>query len=213
MYHYVYLTTNVVNFKKYIGDHSSEILEDNYLGSGEYLKKAFKKYGRKNFKREILEIFPSKEEAFNSQEKYIQKFNTIIPFGYNISPKGGYGVPDSYLHEETRKKIGRSLLGENHPNFGKPAWNRGKKASEETKKKQSDSHKGQISWLKGTKGLIHPSEETKEKQRKALLGRPNPHRSHPCSEETKEKLRKPRGPMSEESKQKMRKPKTKRVKI
>lgn len=213
MYHYVYLTTNIVNSKKYVGDHSSEILEDNYLGSGEYLKKAFKKYGRNSFTREILEIFPSKEEAFNSQEKYIQKFNTLVPSGYNISPKGGYGVPDSYLHEETKEKIGKSLSGPNHPNFGKPAWNRGKKASEETKKKQSDSHKGQISWLKGTKGLIHPSEETKEKQRKALLGKPNPHRSHPCSEETKEKLRKPRGPMSEESKQKMRKPKTKRIKI
>ena len=49
-YYYVYLTTNLINGKKYIGQHYGE-LDDYYLGSGSILKKAILKYGRKNFKK------------------------------------------------------------------------------------------------------------------------------------------------------------------
>jgi len=88
-YNYVYITTNISSGKQYVGDHSTDNLEDGYLGSGIILSKVIKKYGRKNFKREILELFESKEEAFNAQEKYINEYNTLTPEGYNISPAGG----------------------------------------------------------------------------------------------------------------------------
>lgn len=42
------------------------------------------------------------------------------------------------ISEETlkkRRKLSKALTGENHPNFGKPSWNRGKKASIETRQK------------------------------------------------------------------------------
>lgn len=51
MYHLVYMTTNLVNGKMYVGVHSTENLEDGYLGSGNLIKKAVKKYGRENFDR------------------------------------------------------------------------------------------------------------------------------------------------------------------
>lgn len=54
MYHIVYLTTNLVNNKIYIGVHSTYDLNDDYLGSGFALKKAINKYGKEKFKREIL---------------------------------------------------------------------------------------------------------------------------------------------------------------
>lgn len=61
MFHIIYKTTNLLDGKFYIGAHSTEILEDGYLGSGKYLKRAVLKYGRENFAREILFVYSDKE--------------------------------------------------------------------------------------------------------------------------------------------------------
>ena len=37
-----------------------------YLGSGIGILNAVKKYNRENFKRKILEFFPTKQEAFDA---------------------------------------------------------------------------------------------------------------------------------------------------
>ena len=41
-------------------------------------------------------------------------------------------------------------IGENNPNFGKPAWNNGKHLSAETRKKISEARKGKPTCIKGT---------------------------------------------------------------
>jgi hypothetical protein len=106
-FHYVYITTNLINGHQYVGDRTCncEPEKDTYLGSGALFSKKKKEYGKQNFKKEILELCETKENAFNAQEKYIIQYNTLVPNGYNISPKGGYGVPGSYLHKETKQKI------------------------------------------------------------------------------------------------------------
>ena len=48
MYYFTYLTTNLANDKKYIGDHSTNNINDSYLGSGVYILKAIKKYIKSN---------------------------------------------------------------------------------------------------------------------------------------------------------------------
>ena len=103
--YFVYVTTNLINGKHYIGEHVTKNLNDNYLGSGVYLGKAFKKYGIENFKREILEYCDSKEAAFKLQEKYIIEYNTLRPNGYNISPTGGICVRGGRHGEETKQKL------------------------------------------------------------------------------------------------------------
>jgi len=126
MIHTVYLTTNLVNGKQYIGDHSTDNLDDNYLGSGLLIVKAIKKYGNINFKKKILEQFSSKNEAFNAQEKYIKKYNTLNPNGYNISPKGGHNVKGCFAKESLIKiSINRKgkCVGKDHPNWNKPLSN------------------------------------------------------------------------------------------
>ena len=49
----IYLTTNLVNNKKYIGVDTKN--NKYYFGSGTIIKQALKKYGKNNFTKEILE--------------------------------------------------------------------------------------------------------------------------------------------------------------
>ena len=94
--HYTYITTNIVNKKQYIGSRTTlktNINNDIYLGSGLYLLKAVKKYGKHNFTKNILKTYNTQKEAFYDEKIFIKKYNTLTPNGYNISPTGGLGVP------------------------------------------------------------------------------------------------------------------------
>ncbi len=66
-YHYLYKTTNNLNGKYYYGIHSTSNLDDNYLGSGKILRYSIRKYGKENFKREILEMFDSREDLIQAE--------------------------------------------------------------------------------------------------------------------------------------------------
>ena len=168
--YYVYLTTNLINNKKYVGSHRG-VTNDNYYGSGKIIKNALKKYNKENFKKEILEKTESRKEAFLLEKKYIDKFNTLYPSGYNLSPTGGMGnwggkhsekmkarmrilnLGKKYS-EETNKKKG--LPGEKNPFYGKHH-------TKESREKQSESHKGNKSWV----GKKH-TEESKLKISRSL---------------------------------------------
>lgn len=90
MHYIVYKTTNQVNGKFYIGTHKTVDLNDDYLGSGTLLKRAIKKYGVENFKKEILFAFDNPEDMFAKEaeivtEEFLSENNT-----YNLK-KGGFG--------------------------------------------------------------------------------------------------------------------------
>lgn len=53
-YFFIYKTTNLINGKYYIGMHATNNLEDDYLGSGTYLRRSVKKHGKESFKKEIF---------------------------------------------------------------------------------------------------------------------------------------------------------------
>ena len=69
MYGYVYLTTNLINGKKYVGQHKSSKFDKNYKGSGKLLRKAIRKYGKSNFKVEMIESCNNFNQL-NSREAY-----------------------------------------------------------------------------------------------------------------------------------------------
>lgn len=107
-YHIVYKTTNTVNNKIYIGIHSTDNLQDNYIGSGYVLKEAIKKYGRDKFIKEVLYTFNTRDEARHMEalivdEDFIQRKDT-----YNLTV-GGMGVENQ--------------IGERNHRYGKPAIN------------------------------------------------------------------------------------------
>lgn len=168
----IYKTTNLVNGKQYIGRDSHN--NPNYLGSGPLLKKAIRKYGKENFKKEILEVCKSEEDLSIREEYWLNYYdagnNPIFYNRHNHSNGSGRGEKSfwygKHLYEETRKKLSERKAGKNHPNYGKHL-------SDETKIKISESQRGEKSRLYGMGGDKNNffgkkhSEESKQKMRES----------------------------------------------
>ena len=168
-FNYIYLITNNLNGKIYVGKHSTDNLNDGYMGSGVALHRAYNKYGQENFTKKIL-AFADTEEKLNWFERfYIKKYHARTN-GYNLTD-GGDGVLGIQFSEETKRKLSEWRKG-------KPGPNNGKKMSEETKYKISETLKGKPGPNKGKP----MSEEQKHKISKTLKGKP-------MSEEHKQKLK------------------------
>lgn len=97
--YFIYETINLANGKTYVGQHKGE-LDDHYLGSGSVLRRAIEKYGKENFKRNILEIVS--EENVNQKEiEYIKQRKAEGKAEYNISGGGqACSNPLEYMPEE-----------------------------------------------------------------------------------------------------------------
>ena len=110
LYNFVYKTTNLINNKYYIGVHSTDDLDDGYLGSGKLLKRALKKYSKENFKREILHFCESMDAALAKEKEIVDLEFVKCESNYNVAIGGSGG----------------GLFGQDNPFFGK-------RHSEETK--------------------------------------------------------------------------------
>ena len=178
-YGYIYKTTNLINGRIYIGQKKGTI-NLSYLGSGKLIEKAILRYGKNNFRLEVLAFATTKPMLDGLEMKFIYEYRQVFgkEFLYNIM-NGGEGNTNP-LSEETKKKISLKALGRPKSKEHKRKLrevNIGKKLSKETRKKMSDSFSGRVF-----------SEEHKRKIGLALIG--NKHtlgRKH--TEEAKNKLR------------------------
>lgn len=111
--YYIYLTTNLINGKKYIGQHYGR-LDDKYFGSGILITKAIAEYGKENFVKEILEI-TTQEQIDEVEKYYIQKYNAVEDDNfYNISEGGQNGNGWKHAHQYWLE----------HPEKAKLIWER-----------------------------------------------------------------------------------------
>jgi DNA-binding Lrp family transcriptional regulator len=119
---FVYETTNLINGKKYIGKciFSRKNNWENYLGSGVYLKRAIKKYGKENFKREIIFLAIDKKEL-EEIEEFIIRFHDAVTSEryYNLKETsiGGDTFTNHPNREERLKKVSENSKGSNNPMY------------------------------------------------------------------------------------------------
>lgn len=137
----IYLWTNVKNNKKYVGQSSN--LHNRHLSflnfdkpyAGGNINRARLKYNNKEFwSYQVLE-YCSEEELDEREVYYINLYDSFNN-GYNLS-EGGNGTRGFKWTEEQKDK----KRGENHPLYGKPAHNRGVPMGEEQKRKLSKQKK------------------------------------------------------------------------
>ena len=135
LYFYIYVITNLINKKQYIGQHASNDENDDYNGSGKLIERAIKKYGKENFKKEIIQYCDYEIELNNLEIYWIKKLNTKVSNGYNLTD-GGEGGIRMIMSLESRKKISDRAKG-------RPTWNKGLKNiySPESLLKMSNSQK------------------------------------------------------------------------
>ena len=228
----IYIITNTVNGKKYVGQswNISARIATHFLGREQSLiSNAIKKYGKNAFQIDqiILDELISQAELDQAEIDKILELDSIRPNGYNLRSGGSRGKHS----QESKDKMSAASKGkpksEDHRNNMKGQFsnghiphNKGKSPSKETRQKISDKLSGRSL-----------SEETKKKM--SATRKINPHHTTPHTEETKEKIRaaralqihseesnkkrsetmkgRKRGPMSDEQKEKIRKSSANRV--
>ena len=151
----VYKHTNHVNGKAYIGWTSLTIEErwKNHLdavkhGSMTLFHRALRKHGSDQWRHEVLEVLQTNEEAKIAEVRLITEHKTYAfdheSIGYNMT-RGGDGTGGLKFTDEARQHMRYPKpwrRGAKHPLYGKPAHNRGKTSSEETKLKLSIARRG-----------------------------------------------------------------------
>jgi group I intron endonuclease len=112
----VYLVTNLINNKKYIGYTTKTLKErmqghfhkSKYKNDPHYFylfSLALKKYSKEVFQWEELCTCKDLKDCQEKEIFYIQKYNTVSPNGYNLTHGGNGGIQS----DETKKKISDSL--------------------------------------------------------------------------------------------------------
>ncbi|MFA2720635.1 GIY-YIG nuclease family protein [Bacillus paranthracis] len=164
----IYKATNKVNGKVYIGQTNKSFnirvgqhkTESSINRNNMVICKAIRKYGFENFEWEIICKCENQEEL-NEKEKYYIAFYNSYKNGYN-SNLGGGGNKGFKMPEKAKKTISIKLQGESNGMYGKPSPRRGVEVSLETRRKQSEAHKGKPTYT--------PTKETLKKRSLAQQG-------------------------------------------
>lgn len=106
-YGFIYITTNNINGKKYVGQKKYDDKRKwvSYLGSGIALNNAINKYGRENFSREIIEECNSKEQLDDREKYWIAYYDAVNSKAFYNIACGGDGGDTTRGHNESKKLI------------------------------------------------------------------------------------------------------------
>ena len=199
-YHYTYKTTNLINNRYYLGMHSTNRLDDGYLGSGKRLYYELNKYGRDNFKFEILKHFSCREDLVQAEialitEEDLKNTNCLnmVQGGGGFSPISSAVANNRRKHllesnkewkEDYSKKLSMSLLVYREGLSEEEVLHLNKKVKEGLKR-INHNH----ATFKGRKHTQDTIKKMKQSKIGHGVGSKNSQYGKPRSEETKQKIR------------------------
>lgn len=139
---YIYLTTNLINGKIYVGMHrvKNNQKDESYLGSGKALKRAILKYGIENFSNKILEWCETEELLADRERFWITELNAKAKgVGYNMKD-GGIGGFNIDVSGANNPMFGVHRYGSNNPNYGNHRTDESKLRQSESTAKNGGHH-------------------------------------------------------------------------
>lgn len=178
----IYIIHCNINNKYYIGESINIFnrMKCHVHGTSQLIHHAIKKHGIENFTVEIYYL-PSfqKQDLIILEEQLIIKFNSIVPYGYNIVRKA-VGITGFKHSTETKKLMSDSAKK-------KPP------VTEETRKKQSEFQKNRLRKSFSEDHMekffqSRPKVYSEESKRKMSESQKKVDRSAPRSEETRLKI-------------------------
>jgi hypothetical protein len=131
--------------------HSTSNLNDGYIGSGNRIRRSIRKYGRENFKFEILEYQPSREALANREKELVNEdiIKDKMCMNLKIGGEGGWHMHATNAFKlklqdpEFKQSFAKKISEANYRRIARgeiikaPDWT-GKKHKEETKRKIGD---------------------------------------------------------------------------
>lgn len=118
-YGFIYITTNLVNGKRYIGQKKFDRRWKEYIGSGRVLKASVEKYGKENFSRNIIYVCYSAEELNQIEYDLSVQLDVVKSDDWYNLVYGGGTTTGIVVTNETREKLSkaRKLNSIIHPEF------------------------------------------------------------------------------------------------
>tara|TARA_R110000868_G_scaffold176916_5_gene415004 strand:+ start:12553 stop:13203 length:651 start_codon:yes stop_codon:yes gene_type:complete len=167
-YNYIYKTTCDVNGKYYIGMHSTDKLDDGYVGSGKRLKFSINYHGKDNHSVEILEYYDTRKELRKRECEIVneQLLTEDLCMNLMVGGEGGRGFTAEQQRLNAEKSNARQrVLRETDPEW---AEIRDKRISAARVREYADGKRNWV-WRKDWTGLKH-SEEAKQKMSESTKG-------------------------------------------
>ena len=149
MFYYIYKITNINSGKFYIGSHKTTNLNDDYFGSGIYLKRSITKYGRESFTKEIIIFLQTEQEMFEKETELLQFYKSHKTYNLKFCALGG-NTREKYTPKQKQLYIQKLIDNPKSPigKKGSKSFNYGKSLDVAVRVKQSNSHKNRYKALK-----------------------------------------------------------------
>lgn len=142
-FHYIYMITNTKNGNYYIGMHSTNNLEDGYMGGGTRIRNSIRKHGLEVHTKNIIEFLDDRESLKKREREIVNESLIQDKKCLNLQLGGGGG----FINNEHMKKAATSgasktnqMRRENPESWIKACEGNGEKISKKLKEIYSSGH-------------------------------------------------------------------------